>query len=467
MVGDVETDEVEEMVSRHFSSWEKTAIPTYEMPEVSNLPETRINFVDFPNAVQSEIQVTNTIELQKNDPDYFPLLIANQILGGGGEARLFLNLREDKGYTYGAYSSTGSDKYVARFVASASVRNEVTDSAVIAFLDELHRIREAKVTPEELEMAKAKYTGDFVRALENPSTIARYALNIETENLPEDFYRTYLQKIEAVTAADIQRVANAYYLADQARIVVVGKGSEVAQDLENLTYQGKEIPVLYFNKDADPMAAPDYDQTLAPGMTAEKVLEAYIQAIGGEEAAKKVESVYMTATGEVQGQQLDLSTKVTSSGKSLTEVSVGGNIVQQQIFNGEEGFVMAQGTKIPFTEEQMIAARAEAHPFPEMNAKNATLEGLETVEGREAYAIRMNETTVNYYDKESGLKLQTIRTVKQGPQTMTVTINFQDYQEVAGVKFPFTLVQNMGPMTIDFKVNFIKVNQEVSEGDFQ
>ncbi len=320
VIGDVKTPEVKKLVEKNFSSWKKRELPATTMPEVKNVPQTQVNFVDFPNAVQSEVQVTNTIQLQKGDPDYFPVLIANKILGGGGEARLFLNLREDKGYTYGAYSSTGDDKYVARFVASASVRNAVTDSAVVAFLDELHRIRNEKVSAEELENAKAKYTGDFVLALERPSTIAQYALNIETDKLPQDFYQTYLKKINAVTAEDIQRVAKKYYLADNARIVVVGKGSEVAEDLENLTYNGKDIPVKYFDKYANAIEKPNYNQSVDPSMTVSKVFNDYINAIGGEEAVKDVESVYMIAQAEVQGQKMDLETKVTSAGQSSTVV---------------------------------------------------------------------------------------------------------------------------------------------------
>ena len=467
VIGDVNTPEVKKLVKKNFSSWKKSELPKSTMPKVSNVPETQVNFVDFPNAVQSEVQVTNTIQLKKGDPDYFPVLMANKILGGGGEARLFLNLREDKGYTYGAYSSTGDDKYVARFVASASVRNAVTDSAVVAFLDELHRIRNEKVSAEELENAKAKYTGDFVLALERPSTIAQYALNIETDNLPQDFYQTYLKKINAVTAEDIQRVAKKYYLADNARIVVVGKGSEVAEDLENLTYKGKEIPVKYFDKHANAIEKPDYNKKVDPSVTVSKVFNDYIEAIGGEEAVEEIESVYMIAQAEIQGQKMDLETKVTSSGKSSTVVSMAGNVVQKQIFNGATGFVAAQGQKIPFTEEQVIAAKAEAHPFPELIAENATLEGIEDVNGQEAYAVKMDENTTNYYSKDSGLKIKQVKTMKQGPQTMTIPITYSDYREVEGVKFPFALSQSMGPMTLDFKVSDIIINEEVTDTDFE
>lgn len=467
VIGDVKTPEVKKLVEKNFRSWKKKELPKTNLPEVKNVPETQVNFVDFPNAVQSEIQVTNTIQLKKGDPDYFPVLIANKILGGGGEARLFLNLREDKGYTYGAYSSTGDDKYAARFLASASVRNAVTDSAVVAFLDELHRIRNEKVSQEELANAKAKYTGDFVMALERPSTIAQDALNIETDKLPADFYQTYLKKINAVTADDIQRVAKKYYLADNARIVVVGKGSEVAESLENLTYNGKDVPVKYFDKNANPIAKPEFNKTVDPSVSVSKVFNDYIKAIGGEEEVKEVKSVYMIAQAEIQGQKMDLESKATTSGKSSTQIGMGGNIVQRQIFNGVTGFVAAQGQKIPFTEEQVVAAKAEAHPFPELIAQNATLLGLEDVDGEEAYAVKMNESTTNYYSKKTGLKIKQVKTMQQGPQTMSIPIVFSDYREVDGVKFPFKLTQSMGAMVLDFEVSEIKVNEGVTDADFE
>ncbi|NJW52975.1 M16 family metallopeptidase [Salinimicrobium oceani] len=467
VIGDVKTDEVKKLVEKNFSSWKKKELPKTTLPEVKNVQQTEVNFVDFPNAVQSEVQVTNTIQLKKGDPDYFPVLMANKILGGGGEARLFLNLREDKGYTYGAYSSTGDDKYVARFVASASVRNAVTDSAVVAFLDELHRIRTEKVSQEELANAKAKYTGDFVMALERPSTIAQYALNIETDQLPANFYQTYLQKINAVTAEDIQRVAKKYYLADNARIVVVGKGSEVAPALEKLSYNGKSIPVKYFDKNANPVDKPDYNKKIDPSVSVDKVFADYISAIGGETAVKEINSLYMIAQAEIQGQKMDLEAKTTTSGKSLTEVGMGGNVMQRQVFNGATGFVAAQGQKIPFTEEQVTAAKAEAHPFPELIAQNATLQGLEEVDGEEAYVVQMNETTTNYYSKETGLKIKQVKTVKQGPQTMSIPIVFNDYREVDGVKFPFELTQTMGAMVLKFEVSDIKVNEGVADADFE
>lgn len=466
IIGDTKLQEAKSLVTEYFGNWKQRKIPSFNLPEPKNVEATQVNFLDMPNAVQSEVAVVNTFKLKKGDKDYFPAIVANQILGGGGEGRLFLNLREDKGYTYGAYSRTGDDKYIAAFVASASVRNAVTDSAVVAFLDEIHKIRNEKVSSEELSNAKAKYVGNFVMALEQPSTIARYALNIETDKLPKNYYQNYLKNINAVTAEDVQRVANKYFKADQARIVIAGKGSEVAQSLENLSYNGKNIPVKYFDKKGNEISKPEFNKTVDPEVTTETVFNNYIKAIGGKQAVENVESVLMKADAEIQGQKINLEMKNTRDGKSSQIIAMGGNVISKNIYNGESGFVVAQGQRIPYTEDQLNAAKAEANPFPELNAPQAKLRGIESVNGNDAYAIALNDDTVYYYDVQTGLKVQSVKTVSQGGQTLTVPTGFTNYREVEGVKFPFTITQSFGPQSFEFKVTSIQINEGVSAGDF-
>lgn len=466
IVGDVDEDEVKDLVKGQFSSWKKSPVPAANVPAVSNVNQTEIDFIDMPNAVQSEIALVNTINLKKKDDDYFPILVANKILGGGGEARLFLNLREDKGYTYGAYSSTGNDKYAATFVASASVRNEVTDSSVVAFLDEIYKIRNEQVTASELARAKAKLTGDFVLSLEQPSTIANFAMEIETEDLDDDFYEEYLEKIDEVTAEDVQRVAKKYFLADNSRIVIAGKASDVLENLEKMTYNGKTIPVKFYNRFAEEVEKP-VAKKMDPSVSAETVFNKYIDAIGGREAVENVESVVMLASATIQGMALDLEMKRTKEGKLSQTISMNGNAMNQQVFNGESGYLMAQGQKMPYNEEQIEAAKGEANPFPELNVGDASVTGIEQVEGKDAYAVKLSDNTVNYYDTESGLKVKMVKTMSQGGQTMTIPTVYADYQEVKGVKFPFSMQQSMGPQSFEFKVSEIKVNEDVSEEDFK
>ncbi len=466
IVGDVTFDEAKALVEKNFSNWRKGDLQPKELPRVTNAESIQINLLDMPNAVQSEIAVVNTVDLQKNEADYFPALVANQILGGNG-GRLFLNLREDKGYTYGAYSNLGNDKHAASFVATAQVRNEVTDSSVVAFLEEIHQIRNEKVSPQELEDAKNKYVGNFVLSLEQPGTIAGYALDIETEDLPEDFYETYLQKLNAVTIEDVQRVAKKYFNLDQARIVIAGKGSEIAEDLENISFNGKTLPVTYYDKQGNEVDKPDYNKELDPSVTAESIFEKYIEAIGGEEAVRDVKSIKMQAQAEIQGQKIDLEMINTSEGKSSQVVSMGGNAMSRQVFNGTTGFAVMQGQKTEFDEQQTEAAIAEANPFPELNTTGATVRGIENVDGKDAYGIALSEDTVAYYDMETGLKVKAEKTVSQGGQTMTVPTGYGDYQEVNGVKFPFTISQSFGPQTIEFIISSIQINEGVSDADFE
>lgn len=253
VVGDVKHTNVKAAVEKLFGTWEKRSVPktSYNTPEnVSNL---QINLVDVPNAVQSEITLVNTVNLKMNNPDFFPAVIANQILGGDFNSYLNMNLREKNAWTYGARSSIGAGKHTTKFYAKSAVRNTVTHSAVVEFIKEIKRIRTQKVTDEVLKTVKAGYIGRFVMQVEKPQAVARYALNTETERLSVDFYEKYIQTINAVTTDDVLRVANKYFLIDNIRIVIVGKESEIAPELEKL-----KIPMFYFDKYGTPLEKPAF-----------------------------------------------------------------------------------------------------------------------------------------------------------------------------------------------------------------
>lgn len=243
IVGDVKFNNVKVAVEKLFGTWEKRSIPQTTYKSAINAEKLQINLVDVPNAVQSEITLVNTVDLKMNDPDFFPAVIANQILGGDFNSYLNMNLREKNGWTYGARSVIGAGKYTTKFFAKSAVRNAVTHSAVVEFIKEIKKIRTEKVDGEVLKTVKAGYIGRFVMQVEKPQAIARYALNTETEKLPADFYEKYIQIINAVTTDDILRVANKYFLIDNMRIVVVGKASEVLSGLETLN-----IPIYHFDK---------------------------------------------------------------------------------------------------------------------------------------------------------------------------------------------------------------------------
>ncbi|MGS2762587.1 insulinase family protein [Sinomicrobium sp. M5D2P9] len=470
IVGDVKFRDIRKQVEKYFKAWKKSAPPIVDFPAPSDAQYTQINMVNMSNAVQSEIAVENLMNLKMSDPDYFPALLANKILGGGGEARLFLNLREDKGYTYGAYSKIGADlKTTSRFRAFASVRNEVTDSAVVAFLSEIDRITTEKVSAQELVVAKADYVGNFVMALEKPETMARYALLTETQQLPEDFYQTYLEKINAVTEDQVLDAAKKYFKGNNVRIVVTGKAGDIAKNLENLKFKGKKIPVFYFDKYANPAEKPK-EKTLAAGVTVKSVLDTYIQAIGGEEKLQSVKSMFSKITGTVQGMNLEIVAKNTSDGKVVSETFMMGTTLSKQVFNGETGYMVQQGQRQEMEGEMLTSAKENAYPFPELRLRGkdgVTLEGIEEVDGKDAYVLKNGKTTL-YFDIDSGLKISQVNTTEIKGQPLTQTFKFEDYRDVEGVKIPFktTLDTGMG-MQMDLTTTEVKFNEGVSDADFE
>lgn len=469
IIGDVDTKAVKKLVKKHFNSWEKGAqvFTNWKNPVASN--EATINFIDMPNAVQSEVSVQNVVNLQMKDPDYLPTLMANRILGGGGSARLFQNLREDKAYTYGSYSSIGNSKYVpSRFRAYASVRNAVTDSAAVQILEEIQKITSEPVTQKELDAAKATYVGNFVMALERPSTIANYALNVETEGLPKDFYKTYLERINAITVADVQQAARKYFSTENTQVVVTGKGKEVLENLEKMTFQGKKLPVKYFNTNADQVEKPEYKMELPAGVTAQSVIENYLNAIGGRAILEKVKTVSIFASGEVQGMALNFQLIRTSDNQFMQNIEMMGRSMSKQVFNGENGYAMMQGQKMDLNPQQAAMIKDEAQPFYELHLdpEAISLEGIEKVDGENAYKVKVSGNRVAFYNVASGQKIQEITTTEMMGQTIESTMKFGDYKEASGIMFPFYLGQMMGPQLIEFTIEKIDVNSGVTAEDF-
>lgn len=462
VIGDVNFKEVKKQVKTLFKNWKKGEMNFPSLPSAPELDRTEINFINMSNAVQSEIALINTVDLKMSNPDYYAVLLANQILGGGGTGRLYMNLREDKGYTYGAYSGISSSRYVSRFRAAASVRNMVTDSAVVEAMKEINKIRYKKATEKELEIAKAGYVGRFVRALERPSTIANYALDIIINDLPEDYYENYLQNIKAVTLDDIQNAAIKYFRGDRMRIVITGKGIDVLKNLEKTDY-----PIVYFDKKGNPTEKPEMTLPIPGGMTAEDVVNNYFNAIGGADKIAEVKSVMMVSTGNVQGIEITSEDKMMAPNKMTKVITGMGRVFSKVVFDGEKGYQEAQGRKIDFQAKQLEEMKTMKFPFMDEAYKTGKLDRIEPLEGNNAYVIIYGDTEV-FYDVKTGLKVKEVKTAElpNGNKVQTPT-TFGDYKVVNGIKFPHAIGQKMGPMSLNFEVKEIKVNEGVSDEDFK
>jgi predicted Zn-dependent peptidase len=468
VVGDITLKSVKKLVKKHFKNWATGVINESSFDAPKNVSKTEINFINMPNAVQSEVAVLSTTLLKMSDKDYHAVLVANQILGGDFNSYLNMNLREAHGYTYGARSSINNSKYASMFRTGASVRNAVTDSTVVETMKEIHKIRTEKVDAETLANVKAGYLGKFILALESPRTVANYALNIKTKDLSDDYYETYIQKIDAVTAEDVMRVANKYFSEDNARIVVVGKAIDVLTNLEKTPYA-----IKYFDTYGNPTEKPEMSKPIPDGVTIQTVIDNFVKAIGGKDKVNAVKTVAHMSQASMQGQVLDMEMKYMAPNKNAIMLSMKamGMVLNKTVFNGESGYTEAQGQKKVLEGDDLTYSKKGTSPFEELALiKNGKLLGIEPINGKDNYVIKSGKdgNVKTYFDVETGLKTQTSATRKgPGGKEVTQVFEFLDYKEVDGIKFPHIMKMGMGPMTLEFKTTEIKLNQEVTDKDFE
>ena len=231
VVGDITAAEIVPKLKAAFGDWKKTDYKPEQPANAPPNPELHVSIVNRPGSVQSNLMMGN-VAIDRRSPDYFAMSVMNEVLGAGATARLFMNLREDKGYTYGAYSSLSAGMLPGPWSASSEVRTDVTEGAMREFYIEFNRIRDEKVPSSELEQKKRAVVASFALSLESPATMLNYAMIRKTYNLPEDYWDTYPAKISAVTADDVQRVARKYLTLGNIQIVAVGDAAKLKPIME-------------------------------------------------------------------------------------------------------------------------------------------------------------------------------------------------------------------------------------------
>jgi predicted Zn-dependent peptidase len=246
--GDVTLAEVKPLVERLFGDWKRGDVELPSAAAVRPVDAPRVILIDRPGSVQTTLMY-GSLTVERTSPDYVPLVVMNQILGAGAASRLFVNLREEKGYTYGAYSSVTASLYPGVAIAKADVRTEVTEGAMHEFAYELKRIRDERPTDLEVENAKRALTGSFALSLEQPSGVVQYVVTQKLYGLPASYWDDYPRRISEVTAADIQRVARKYLDPARMQMVAVGDASKIADavakygTLERFDADGRPVQV--------------------------------------------------------------------------------------------------------------------------------------------------------------------------------------------------------------------------------
>ncbi len=473
IVGDITPDEARSQVQQYFSSWRSGAVSEQEYPLPDSPVGSQVRFGNKDGAVQSVINISYPVVLTPGSEDAITASVMNTILGGGiFSGRLMQNLREKRAYTYGARSTLSPDRLTGNFNAFASVRNEVTDSAVTEFLFEMNRIVDESVTEADLALAKSSMAGNFGRSLESPQTIAGFALNTFRYQLPRDYYNNYLKNLEAVTVDDIRQMAKKYIRPSNCNIVVVGNKENVAEKLVRFDSDGV---IDYY----DPFGRKLEDKKIevSDKVTAATVINDYIEAIGGKAALTGVNSLYIGMKTTMMDREAMLETWKLNPGKLTTKMSMGPMVLQEQRFDGVKAVQSQMGKKEIVTDTAELAKlRLQAAMFEQLNYLTGpyaiSLEGIDQVEGKECYKIKVTspDQSVSYefYDVKTSLLVRSVSRQGEGERQLTLTTDFSDYKDVNGILFPYS-TSIIGAMPVPLVLEAIKigVNEVISDDVFK
>jgi zinc protease len=229
--GDVHAETLIPKLRQWLSEWQRTKEVVKFPPGPSPAQKEKIFLVDRPGSVQTTLLMGN-LAIDRTNPDYPALMVLNEVLGAGSASRLFLNLREEKGYTYGVYSSVIARKYAGPWTAGGDLRTEVTDGAMTEFLRELNRIRDEKVPDAELDAARRSVVARFALSLESPQQLIGYAITRKAYGFPADYWDNYPAQIAAISTEDVQRVARKYIDPGTMQVVAVGDASKIKTVLD-------------------------------------------------------------------------------------------------------------------------------------------------------------------------------------------------------------------------------------------
>jgi predicted Zn-dependent peptidase len=468
-VGDIEPATAKALAEKSFGTWKRGTATKQNFAKPIKPSKTYVAIVDRPASVQSVVAIASTVDLYPGSANDIAGSVMNNILGGGFSGRLFANLREKYGFTYGAYSSLSPSRQIGIFQAEASVRNEKTDSSVQELLREINIIRNEQVGETELSRMKNYLSGGFARSLENPATIANFALNIARNNLPADYYQKYLTNLASVDAAKVQNAAKLFLNTDQMHIVIVGNAKQIAKGLE------KYGPIKYFDIEGNEVAAPTEvkaDASLTPAALMEKA----IAAVGTKEALSGIKDVQLKGTANLMGQSLEMQQTIVMPGNSVTTMSMGGMAIMKQAVVDGKYSVAQQGQEAPITDDLKEGLDESATLVPEQlfltKGYGLKIVGAEKVDGKDAIDVEVTtpskKVSHRFYDATTFLLVKTSKSEEiPGRGTATQQQYFTGYKTVNGVQISTEQLIDMGQMKINIKYADIKVNQGLKSSDLK
>jgi len=475
VVGDVKPDEIIPVVKKYFEAWQKGTAPSYDFPAPKPVDGHMVHMVDLGSTqTQTNVSLVTT-GIPRNHEDYMPFTLANSILGGGFSGRLFANLREKHGFTYGAYSSIDSRKNAGLWTASASVRRVATDSSIFEILHEMKRMQDTLVTQTDLGMHKQYMSGTFLLSLENPGTTATRLQSIDLFNLPKNYYKNFVTNLMKVTPADVQRIAKTYMTPEKVAITAVGDAAAIKESLE------KFGAIQMYDTDMHPVKdSPDMNLD----MDAETLMQKHIKAMGGEETYAKIKDRIMAADVSMNfgPQSIEGSTEITNKAPNksyeLQTFSMGAQVMTSEKWNNGTRVVQTNpmsGEAKALEGEELAAALEEDLMDDFVRYKELGYELKLTtkkmVDGKPVYTLvvkRKHGSSTMLISADDFMlvgKDETKTRPEMGSQS--ISTRFSDYKVVDGIMLPYKIDVDAGQVSFTIKVTSYKQNIGVKDDVFE
>ena len=501
IVGDISADEAFARVQRVFGDWQKRDVSAAAFAEPP-APERRVVIVNKPDAVQTELRVGN-IGIPRNHPDYMAVNLAIRILGGEGSNRLHQVLRTARGLTYGAQANFDTFKEAGDFEAQTNTRTVATGEVLRLIMDEFWRLQRDRVNDRELADAKAYLTGSFPLTIETPDAIATQIVNVLFYGLPVSDLQNFRDRVNAVTADDVQRVAKQYLKPDRLSVVLVGNAKEFTSQLqglglgtfETIDVQNLDLTALDFRRPARRASAierpslPKRNASTAPAYAAQSaigrddansVLDRVINAMGGIDALRGVQTVVARQTVSSptpQGpMQTDTTTYIQYPDKFRVEAHTPAGSLSSG-FDGTRAWARdpngIHDAPPDMTEEARNNLKRDViRLLLDARANQLMVRLLQDTRGPDGRPQRVLELTradgspiVLNVDANTFLVVKESFAAGAGGQAL-IQETFSDYRPVNGVQTPFAAERRAGPLTITRHVTDLQINTPIDPSLF-
>jgi len=451
LVGDFDIEEIKPQLREAFAEIPAGEENEIDLPEIDYEFDSSIHFVDKRDVNQSVVLMGH-IGGMRDNPDYAALQAMNEVLSGGFSGRLFKNVRSDLGLAYSVFGNYGSNAlYPGQFYAGIFTRSEATAEAIQAVRREMEKLQEEPVTQEELQDTRESILNSLVFRYDSKSGVLRQRMSNEYRGLPADAFETYIEELRSVTPQDIQRVANEYMNPDQMRILVVGNGEELGDQLN----QFGDVQEFDISIRETPPGAEEPEVAEGDAAAGREWMDRMAEAVipGGTvdgDLVFQADNTIQTPQGEmVMGLKQTIN---FDSEKLVSVVEAPMGEVTMQIEDGE-GKMMMGGNEMPMQPQQKQQIMAEFyrnHIYLAMNRDDLDVDymGMEQMDGNEYANVRVNdEITLNLYiDPETNLPMITTyeQFDPQQGQTVTVRMVANDWRETGGVMMPYEMTGYAG-----------------------